>query len=155
MPATKINLAPFCGAVPGWDTAEPWAFCHWMYATDGSVLVRVHTPLGDSQGKFPAAHRFFSGIELKRKWREFPSVSRCPKCNGKGSIDPNRSPCECERTAALELAGVVISGKYAWRVGILPGVTWAKRNGDSIFLRFDGGEGVLMGLDRVAEAKGR
>lgn len=171
-----IDLKPFCDPDSVcYALVTPWNSGGWTYATDGHVLVRIPTgdPDTSDDKRRPAIPQEWFATEREWKWTTWPKRRRCQECGGAGDRQTKCDHCsaasrkrcaDCDGTGLItldcrcretgkEICGVKISDHYAWLIGRLPGVEchvndapYPDGERGFLILRFDGGEGVIVGL---------
>jgi hypothetical protein len=164
-----INLQPFCStdaSRPG--LLQPFSLGGYTYATNGQILVRV--PRREDVPERVAAPnptRHFADVSHV-SWRPLRTVNipaaikkPCPSCDGRGTEhDCPNCECECDDCggsgtvvglASISIGAGPFNAEYVRLLASLPGIlvpetVEAGPNPPPMPFKFDGGDGVLMGL---------
>lgn len=79
MTKRQPDLTPFCTTAVdhrSYDLSTPFVRDGWLYATDGSIAVRVPaTGQPDSGGKRPRVEKLFKGVDFRRCVVPMPRIS--------------------------------------------------------------------------------
>jgi hypothetical protein len=138
-----IDLKSFCGSKKTivstgkvFDLSKPVSYGGWIYACDNTLAIRVPTtPILSKPDTFPDAAKLFPA---KRPTRlvKYP-VGGCNIC----------PTCEQVRTRDIG-KNWRIARQVEQRILTLPNVRISipKRASDGMYFKFDGGEGVAMGV---------
>jgi hypothetical protein len=172
-----INLQPFCSTDPTREyIAQPYSQDDYTYATNGHICVRVPRREDVPENpKTPQTAKFFRD-ESAVSWRplrkvELPeSVKRqCYACEGRGTKhDCPDCTCYCEKCdssgTVVVLASICIGDglfniHYVRLLAALPGILVPEQIGPEksghpgarMPFKFDGGEGLLFGLNGKCE----
>lgn len=151
------------------------------FATNGHVAIEFEGDFEKAEGRVPGGvAKAFDGFPTDG-WKaadESPEKPRscnsrwvgdeeCDNCNGLGECDCH---CGCEHVCgyckgtgmmsaivgggdtAIEWSGGYIKRKYAWAAAQLPNVQVAVTDDSRIWLKFDGGRGLVMQVRREYSA---
>ncbi len=149
------------------SVTRPFSQGHWTYATDGRVLIRV--PRLDEVPEYSDSprdveKRIFVEQPVDGLWLAIPSVlpelkpaEKCDECGGK----PDADCWQCNGSGFVEPIAIPVQiGKhdvshiYLHKLRTLPSVEICESAEDDMHalgVRFDGGEGRLMGMRKSGQ----
>lgn len=174
--APSIDLQPFCDNIGvGRDyLAKPFTRGDFTYATNGHIIIRV--PRRDDVGSIKrdvkterTFEKLFAKTFVSSPDANLPDAEterECEACDGEGC--PNHcETCECEcepcggrgwigERASVSVNGGTFDAKYIRLILGLPGVELSATNSldgayPALSFRFDGGDGLLMGMSSPHE----
>jgi len=139
---TQLDMNQFCAAesTEQYELTKPWTSSGYRYATDRAICVRVMSLEPDTQ--LPASGLIYPPVNDLR-WQELSQVThwkpwpqRSPQ--GKGDFPDY----------AVEVDAVLVQPCYDELMRQLPSIHYSVARktslGEVVFLRFQGGEGLLM-----------
>lgn len=165
------DLQPFCIAEKDYrDLHKPLSHGEWTYATNSHIAVRVprRSDVSDGHKVGPKLEALFK-VDSANNWRALRPVhipapmnsGECGECHGSGrEHDCPNCTCKCEgcngtgkdetQQQSATIGGVLFSAQYVRLLQSLPNCevpTEIKADHQTPMpFRFDGGQGVLMGL---------
>jgi hypothetical protein len=164
----QIDLAPFCDDDPygRYSLNAPFFEGGYLVATDGKVLVRLRDREGINakDRKVPRVAEIMRDIAGALDYHPWPAADAIPACPEvdceNGILELACSGCACghcegqpytklcsDLACPVEIGGVRIARHYWYKIARLPGVKFCiARKGEMLWLRFDGGDGAIMGL---------
>ncbi len=169
---TKEDLQRFCSDDDYRKDAVgvPWSEGDWTYATDGRLLLRVpRLPDVPENEKAPKNidKNIFDLNPITGNWQKIPSPlpafgdgEKCDECKGSGQHEcrcGDQHDCgKCEgsgslpsKSIAVEIGCHHVAHIYLHKIRDIPGIEIcqsATSKAYALGLRFDGGDGRLMGM---------
>lgn len=155
-----MNLTPFCSIKGKWK--EPWLEGGYRYATNAAIIVRV--PHATDDVKKSNESEVMDGFPVDRTdWIPWPLVQprlvgdQCYVCMNDIEVDESKCPIcggiehVIGTDGACLIGSLLVRDWFCFLISALPGVTYLPVNETSHWIRFEGGEGRIMGLKPSGE----
>jgi hypothetical protein len=143
---------------------EPWSRGDYSYATDGYTIIMVPCLVNvEENPAAPDAEDFFKTASRgEREYFPIPElppreIITCPVCGGKLIFegDPcdtcidEEKPGKIERIVRVQIGEALFNRNYLERLQSLPGVVIGPKGPeDPAWIKFDGGDGLIMPIRR-------
>jgi hypothetical protein len=170
-----VDLSPFCGDEDGRpEFSQPFSRGEYSYATNGAVCIRIprRDDIPEIEGTPDPSVVFAENKDAsyRRLIINLPdeTEAKCPVCLGRGRLHPCPD-CECrclvcedgkvsaDSFTSVNVAGYSFAAHYVRVLIALPKLQVAKpirgRSGSMLPFRFEGGDGLLMGLHEPGETQ--